>query len=232
MEQNINKTNFPAVGLFMLCHCIFHFAVAKFVAASDFDYLEVFQHVLREGDGIRIQLLSHVQRSGLLEHASLPVVRSSAAHTYHAETRIALDLLASARHPGDTPDAIIVACTQALESLKEWAKIVDGNPREWSHFFHWPCAVSPTFILALKERQPVATLIFVHWCAIMHQAPKIWFLDGWARRTAFAAMAELPTTPRDLLRWPMIVFDDGSTRKIRLSLTLRTDASVEKVVSP
>ncbi|KAI3326414.1 hypothetical protein HD806DRAFT_406373 [Xylariaceae sp. AK1471] len=225
MERDVNMINWPSVGLFIICHLMFHFGIAKSVAASEFDYLEIFQHVLRGSNETRNQIVVHLRRTGLfLGDTHVPVSRYLATRpTYNAETRRALKLLASARHPECTSDVTIAACNQALELLKEWAIAVDGHPSDWTQIFHWPCAVSPTFVSMLRERQSVATLIFIHWCAIMHHAPKAWFLDGWAQRTAFAAMAKLPATDYGLLRWPMMVFDQGAVRRGRLCLTMRAD---------
>jgi hypothetical protein len=212
IEHNMNDTNWPSVTLFTVCHLLFNFAITKYVAADNFDYLEVFKRVLRSTGDTQKQIVWHVRRAGLLEPSYVPArgdldaAAAAALLTYNAETRTALELLALAKHPKGAPIVTVMACTQALESLTEWAIAADGYPRDWTQFFYWPCVVPPAFVLALEKKQPIATLIFIHWCAIMHRAPKAWFLDGWARRTAFAAMAEVPATNRDLLKWPMTVF--------------------------
>ncbi|TGJ88192.1 hypothetical protein E0Z10_g591 [Xylaria hypoxylon] len=208
IERDVNSKNWPSIILFTLCNLMFHFAASQSTAPSDFDYLEIFQRVLRGTGAIRKQLLMQVFTSGLVRQGR--VCSGGTVSSHNIETHRALHLLTSATHPDGTPEATIAACSEALELLKKWVFMVDGYPKYWAHLFYWPCAVSQTFVLTLGERQPVATLIFIHWCAIMQRAPEAWFLDGWARRTAFAAMAAIPPTiDYDLLRWPMAVLDPG-----------------------
>ncbi|KAI0433722.1 hypothetical protein F5Y09DRAFT_297982 [Xylaria sp. FL1042] len=243
IERDVNNTNWPSILLVTLCNLMFHFAAAQFTPPADFDYLEIFQHVLRGTGGIRMQILEHLFTIGFLKKApsaALPILAQykpnpsavssnpmalplpAPAHTPldDAEAHAALARLAAeVRHPTDTPPATVAACAEALALLRKWAVVVDGAPRKWAHFFYWPCAVSQTFVEALTTRQPVATLIFVYWCAVMRRAPDTWFLDGWARRTAFAAMAAVaPALGEEgdyggyyyyeLLRWPMKVFNE------------------------
>ncbi|KAI3335551.1 hypothetical protein F4824DRAFT_500778 [Ustulina deusta] len=208
VERAVTDANWPSILLFTLCNLMFNFAAAAhFAAPPHFDYLEVFQRVLRGTGGVRTQLLRRLLRLGIIlgETPSPPLP----APRLDAETEAALERLASARHPAAAaPPATVAACAEALALLRRWARVVGGRPTQWAHFFHWPCAVSPAFVAALAERQPVATLIFVHWCAVMRRAPDVWFLDGWARRTAFAAVAAIAPAADycDLLRWPMSVF--------------------------
>ncbi|KAI1275597.1 hypothetical protein F5Y07DRAFT_409215 [Xylaria sp. FL0933] len=207
IEREVNSTNWPSILLVTLCNLMFYFAAAQFTAPEDFDYLEIFQHVLRGTGGVRKQILEHLISIGFLKE--MP-----------AEAHAALALLASsARHPADTPPETVAACAEALALLRRWAAAIRCAPRKWAHFFYWPCAVSPAFVDALTARQPVATLIFVHWCAVMRRAPDTWFLDGWARRTAVAAMTVVVAASSavedydgnsyyELLRWPMEVFSN------------------------
>ncbi|KAF2966427.1 hypothetical protein GQX73_g7156 [Xylaria multiplex] len=208
VEREVNSNNWPSILLFILCNLMFYFGVSRSTAPRDFDYLEIFQCVLRGTGTIRKELLIRVFMTGLIgeNRAHYSYIASPQA----IKTQGALTLLTSASHPNNTPDATIAACNEALVLLKGWVVTVDGCPKNWAHFFYWPCAVSEAFVLVLGERQPIAILIFIHWCAVMHHAPETWFLDGWARRTALAAMTAIPPTiDYDLLRWPMAVFNSG-----------------------
>ncbi|KAI0816183.1 hypothetical protein GGR55DRAFT_625778, partial [Xylaria sp. FL0064] len=248
IEREVNSTNWPSILLVTLCNLMFYFAAAQFTPPEDFDYLEIFQHVLRGTGGVRKQILEHLISIGFLKEtplsspfhfllqyrlhppnaassdsAALPPPSPLPSPPYdddEAEAHAALALLASsARHPADTPASTVAACAEALALLQKWAVAIRCAPRKWAHFFYWPCAVSPAFVDALTARQPVATLIFVHWCAVMRRAPDTWFLDGWARRTAVAAMTVVVASSAvedydvccsyyELLRWPMEVFND------------------------
>ena len=210
----VDSRNWPSILLFTLCNPMFNFAAVRFTPATDFDYLEIFRHVLRGTGGLRTNLLQHLFKIGFLKDSQPFFLQSSSDFpnnaTYYAveETQAALARLTKARHPQDTPTEVVIACDEALALLRTWVFFVGGYPRSWAHLFFWPCAVSPVFVLALEDRRPVATLIFIHWCAVMQRIPDAWFLDGWARRTALAAVTVVApdTTNSELLRWPMSVF--------------------------
>ncbi|KAI1369981.1 hypothetical protein F5Y08DRAFT_6633 [Xylaria arbuscula] len=216
----VDSDNWPSILLFTLCNLMFNFAAVRFTPAADFDYLEIFQHVLRGTGGLRTNLLQHLLKIGFLKDSQAFVLHNSSDpnnnnhhNTYDmAQTQAALARLGyEAQHPQDTPIEVVTACDEALALLRTWVFFVGGYPCRWAHLFFWPCAVSPVFVRALEDRQPVATLVFVYWCAVMQRVPNVWFLDGWARRTALAAMTvvALEMTNSELLRWPMSVFGSG-----------------------
>ncbi|KAI0810049.1 hypothetical protein GGR55DRAFT_679278 [Xylaria sp. FL0064] len=96
------------------------------------------------------------------------------------------------------------ACAQAIESLQQWVVLVSGKPRTWAHYVWWPADVPAEFVDLLKNKSPVALLVFVYWCAVLGRANHQWFLNGWVSKAGGVAMAEMgPGWWEQGLDWPL-----------------------------
>ncbi|KAI8632048.1 hypothetical protein F5Y19DRAFT_383734 [Xylariaceae sp. FL1651] len=198
-EQYINESNWLSILMFGVGHIMFNFAAAQAAPIRDFDCLEIFRVLrgtARVGDQIGV-FLEGSELSRLLE-SRRSVVKLSADD----DALWAMDQIDFAEHPEGTPKLIRRSCDHALERLKWWFHVVDGCPQFWKQFIIWPASVTEGFVAALTEKQPVALLIYIYWCAIMHRAPKRWYAYGWHRRVAFAVMSELGSGYESLLVWP------------------------------
>ena len=87
-----------------------------------------------------------------------------------------------------------VAYQQAISALKNWLSWTEGRPLTWIHFIWWPAAITPEYMTLLSENDDGTLLIFIHWCAIMKNAPQRWYLLGWAQTVGAAAFHRI--------RWP------------------------------
>lgn len=95
-------------------------------------------------------------------------------------------------------------CAQAITVLRFWFSIMAAKlPTTWLLLVWWPAGVSPEFLLLLKNKDPMALIIFCHWCAGMHRIPAKWYLDGWARRMLKAMMDLLGSEWNFALQWPV-----------------------------
>lgn len=95
------------------------------------------------------------------------------------------------------------ACNQAITVLRFWYSIMAANlPTTWLLLLWWPAGVSPEFIQLLKERDPMALIIFCHWCAGMNTLPTIWYIDGWAKRMLGSMLKLLGPKWAFATRWP------------------------------
>ncbi|KAJ8120275.1 hypothetical protein ONZ43_g2974 [Nemania bipapillata] len=96
------------------------------------------------------------------------------------------------------------ACAQAIDSLQRWVVLVSGKPRTWAHYVWWPADVPTKFIDLVNEKNPVALLVFVYWCAVLDRADRKWFWNGWASKAGGVAMAEMgPGWWDQGLEWPL-----------------------------
>lgn len=82
-------------------------------------------------------------------------------------------------------------CARAIDSLQQWVVLVSGKPRTWLHYVWWPADVPADFIDLINEKNPVALLVFVYWCAVLGRANQRWFLKGWVSKAGGVAMAEM-----------------------------------------
>ncbi|KAI1170710.1 hypothetical protein F4777DRAFT_568292 [Nemania sp. FL0916] len=95
-------------------------------------------------------------------------------------------------------------CARAISSLQRWVVLVSGKPRSWAHYVWWPADVPTEFIDLVNEKNPVALLVFVYWCAVLGRADQQWFLNGWASKAGGVAMAEMgPGWWDQGLDWPL-----------------------------
>ncbi|MCJ1332432.1 hypothetical protein MMC10_009125 [Thelotrema lepadinum] len=95
---------------------------------------------------------------------------------------------------------------QSIQALRQWIVMARGHPEIWLDIIWWPMHICPEYIDLLAQRQPVALVIFLHWCAVMVNAPKTWFLDGWAENLARQAFSSIEAQWQPYVSWPSHVF--------------------------
>ncbi|KAI3320115.1 hypothetical protein HD806DRAFT_507743 [Xylariaceae sp. AK1471] len=211
-EYDVNENNWVPILMYGVGHIMFTFAAAQCVPDRDFEYLEIF-HVLRSTAMIGDQIGVFLEKSELGE--MLEYRRGIAELFVDDDSLRAIERLSSAVHPKGTLEPTRIDCDHARDKLRCWVQIVNGCPRFWKQFSMWPASVSDGFVRALTEKQPVALLIYVYWCAIMYREPRRWYTDGWHRRVAFAAMSKLGSEHDGLLEWPVMAL--SSTYKVDTS---------------
>lgn len=201
-ERGVHEGNWLSILMFGVGHIMFNFAAAQFMPDCDFDFLSIF-HILRGtaeiGDQIGV-LLERSKLHSIIERRR----RGMDALSSPDGITEALDRLSLIEHPEGTFETTRTHCEHAIETLKWWVRFVDGAPRTWKHFILWPASVTDGFVTALKERQPVALLIYTYWCVVMQRAPKRWYANGWHQRVAAAAMSKIGPEYRALLEWPRL----------------------------
>ncbi|KAF2873705.1 hypothetical protein BDV95DRAFT_488986 [Massariosphaeria phaeospora] len=77
---------------------------------------------------------------------------------------------------------------------------IDG--REIRFLFSWPLHIRPIFFTWLRQRNPGALVILMHYAVVLHAAePMYWFMNGWACRIMETAEAVDPSW-QPALQWP------------------------------
>ncbi|KAI0835055.1 hypothetical protein F5Y06DRAFT_143145 [Hypoxylon sp. FL0890] len=201
-QVQVNEANWMAILMFGIGVIVFQFADALKASDEEDSYLQVL-YVLRNSYDLGSEVAPYLLASPLmrftgpqLSQLKLPLD----SFIWNAVCR-----LDSLDYPKDTTDTIRCACLHSAATLKEWVVMVDGHPRNWRHFVKWPATISMQYISALSRRHPVALVVFVYWCSIMHRSPKRWYTIGWAGRAANAAMKHLGGEWDDLLEFPRIM---------------------------
>ncbi|KAI1734651.1 hypothetical protein F4680DRAFT_462223 [Xylaria scruposa] len=204
-ERGIHERNWLPILMFGVGHIMFNFATAQFMPDRDFDLLGIF-HVLRGtaeiGDQIGVFLEKSKLRS-ILEDRRREIDKVSAPD----DITQAIDRLSQAEHPESTSETTRTHCDHAVATLKWWARFVHGTPANWKHFILWPASVTDGFVTALREKQPVALLIYVYWCVVMHGAPTRWYANGWHQRVTLAAISYIGPEYHTLLEWPSLILN-------------------------
>jgi hypothetical protein len=179
------------------------------VSNDNYDYLQTL-HVLRSSGNIAVEVGTFLLRS---QFYSFCLSRQDLVpFSLDSETRQAVASLESLPYPPDTSARTRDACQSAIQALQEWIVECNGHPRTWRDFIAWPQAVVEEYLSLLREQHPVALVIFAHWCAIMHRAPRRWFMDRWAAR-AFSSLTEfLGAEWDDAMRWPKAQIQREPTR--------------------
>ncbi|KAI0168878.1 hypothetical protein GGR52DRAFT_574104 [Hypoxylon sp. FL1284] len=230
-QAEVNDANWFATLMFGLGVIIFQFATVLKVSDGSEDYLEML-HVLRSSCSLATEIGPFVQTSPImfLTGRYLRWLNSHLDET----TWNAVCGLDSLEYPADTTDETRSACLQSITALKEWAVRVDGYPGTWRQYIEWPAIVSKQYLDALSSRHPVALVVFVYWCSIMHRSPKRWFMVGWANRAADAAMRHLGKEWDAVLEFPRatLASEPTSVKTFALGLDHFVNLNISPSISP
>ncbi|KAH8196933.1 hypothetical protein TruAng_008890 [Truncatella angustata] len=203
--HTVTEQNWLAFLLFGVLVVIFQLAIAQADPDVAQGHMEVFQ-VLRSTSKIAQTVTPYFRRSPLKKFVDDRHILYQPIMDKEVWRRVSgLDGIGLAEDTLEDAEA----CRQAIAHLKAWVQETDGHPRSWAHFFRWPGAVSDHFTNMLFGGHQRALVIFVYWCAIMHQSPKRWFMDGWASRSAHLAIDLMSTADDHLLEWPRSVLSSG-----------------------
>ncbi|KAI0203084.1 hypothetical protein F4808DRAFT_418985 [Astrocystis sublimbata] len=206
-EHDVHEGNWLPILMFGVGHIMFSFAVAQSAQNGNFDYLDVFQ-VLRGTASIGDQIGMFLEKSELNDILARRRCWATPPSAID-EMLKAIGQLSTAGHPEGTLTATQKSCDHALAKLIWWVRLVNGVPQTWKHFILWPASVMDGFAAALTDKQPVALLIYLYWCAVMNRAPRRWYLDGWHARIAVAVISNLGSDHDRFLQWPRLALDLG-----------------------
>ncbi|KAI2470215.1 hypothetical protein F4781DRAFT_186488 [Annulohypoxylon bovei var. microspora] len=187
-QVEVNEANWLAILMFGIGVIVFQFVSALKASDGEDTYIELV-YVLRNSFELAKELGPYLHASPLMQFTG-PHLSRLRLHLDDL-TWNAVCCLDTLEHPVDTTDETRSACLQSIIALKEWVIKTDGYPRNWLHYISWPATVSGQYLSSLSHRHPVALVVFVYWCSIMHRSPKRWYMVGWANRAAGAAMKHL-----------------------------------------
>ncbi|OTA97583.1 hypothetical protein M434DRAFT_391772 [Hypoxylon sp. CO27-5] len=225
-SARVTDANWLAILIFGIGIIIFHFCIALSSSDQDFDFIDMF-YILRESSKVGRQVGPYFLNSRL---GSLLKRRYTADGLADDEILTAIGHLEAVIYLKEQSlDTGFLYC-QTVESLKSWVIMVEGCPQTWRDFIHFPEMVSEVYLQSLQRKNPLALLIFIYWCAIMHQAPHRWFMGKWARRAADSAMSYLGPEWTAALEWPRTVLGSPAPSYSNSPLRAR-DHYLELVVS-
>jgi len=69
--------------------------------------------------------------------------------------------------------------------------------------FAWLYRVSDEFVQSLQDREPIALVIFAHFCVLLHDMSLHWWLPGWVDHLMSEIYACLSGEHKMWIRWPI-----------------------------
>ncbi|RJE25842.1 hypothetical protein PHISCL_01818 [Aspergillus sclerotialis] len=126
--------------------------------------------------------------------------------------RSALEQLREANRVCGTQDAThdTVSYGQVIDNLSEELSAVHGGFNSISVAGRWAIRVKPNYMESLRERRPLALVILVYYCVLLHYLRQNWCLDEWGARTSKAIWDLLDDQWRPLALWAMVeIFGQG-----------------------
>ncbi|KAI1134261.1 hypothetical protein F5Y05DRAFT_406681 [Hypoxylon sp. FL0543] len=157
-QVQVNEGNWMAILVFGIGVIVFQFADALRASDEADGYLQVL-YVLRNSCELGSEVAPYLLASPIMRFTGPQL--SQLKFPLNELIWDAICGLDSLDYPKDTADTIRCACLHSIAALKEWVTAIDGHPRNWRHFIHWPAAVSAQYLSALSHKHPVALVVFV-----------------------------------------------------------------------
>lgn len=206
----VTQASWVAVLAFYINTLVFQFATQARCADSSFDLTETFKilgssHAIEQiaGDFLRkTPLWQLILKRTLMEglrvdfelQANLQILSNMIGH------------LAGTDPSNDIQDRQAAILQQSCNSLCDWVRICNGNPKRWHHYTHWPAIVHPEFLDLLRIGNDLASLLMIHWCAVMYRSPQP-SVATWAQRSGYHTLGRILDRQswQEILAWPLQV---------------------------
>ncbi|KAF2113608.1 hypothetical protein BDV96DRAFT_647863 [Lophiotrema nucula] len=205
---NIVEDNWIAVISFGVMMIIFEFAVQQSCPEPHFDLLHSLL-VLRNFMKVDNEVAPYLHKTKMWpliqkrNAAFMPPADNQLQTSFRNMANLIAQLLKNGVPNAETN-------RQAFWELREWSYGCNEFPRNWRHYCEWPASVSDAFMQLFAEEDDVAMLITIHWCSVLYQSPKRWYITRWAQRAALYLISKLKGDCSDLLVWPLsVVLDNG-----------------------
>ncbi|KAE8147987.1 hypothetical protein BDV25DRAFT_159198 [Aspergillus avenaceus] len=84
--------------------------------------------------------------------------------------------------------------TRTIDRLEKLFSQLDSKYETISGSFNWVCDVPAAYIDLLQEHDPLALVILAHYCVVLHQLRKRWWISSWGRLVLDAVVETLSPT--------------------------------------
>ncbi|OAL43113.1 hypothetical protein IQ07DRAFT_637272 [Pyrenochaeta sp. DS3sAY3a] len=204
----VTSENWIAVVAFHVSMLVFQFATQSDCTDADFNLVNTMR-VLRSSDVLEAEAKPFFQESKLWEL----IVSRETPETYEFDSTLRTNLQALAGVIAESVDATSNDADdderaeinrQACCELRNWVLSCNAHPKRWDVYCHWPGRVTPEFFDLLDDKDDLALLLVIHWCAVLYRSPKP-SVTKWANRAARFAMDSLQDRSKweNLLVWPL-----------------------------
>ncbi|KAJ9284662.1 hypothetical protein DTO021C3_7789 [Paecilomyces variotii] len=98
--------------------------------------------------------------------------------------------------------------TDAIQHLRDCFEVVSVSPGEWLPSLRWANLVSSQYVETIREKRPMALVILVHFCLLVHHSPERWWMRGWNETIVNETMQLLDESWRPHLLWAVESMSD------------------------
>ncbi|KAK3214530.1 hypothetical protein GRF29_19g432516 [Pseudopithomyces chartarum] len=175
---------------------------------SLFDYVEAFQ-ILRASRAVNEALGGWLRASEMYPMMAQRTILTKLKGMGDCGMNGALLVLEDAVEQKVSSSNSLDYMSLAMQSLKDWVKSCDGQPRRWHHFIYWPSSLPERYVEAVRQDENLALVLFLYWLAILRMAPPRWFMERWIIRAAHHIKGKLFFEWDELTAWPISIINMG-----------------------
>jgi hypothetical protein len=99
------------------------------------------------------------------------------------------------------------ALEKTLENLRHCFRLTNLSRHDAGIAIAWSAMCTPEFLLSLRERSPIALIVFAHFAILLHGIDWTWWARGRGRHLACAVKETLPVEWQHLARFPLNMID-------------------------
>lgn len=181
MIPKITQRNWAVFFAFASSIIICQLAMQTNCPDSLFDYVEAFQ-ILRASRAVNEALGGWLRASEMYPMMAQRTILTKLKGMGDCGMNGALLVLEDAVEQKVSSSNSLDYMSLAMQSLKDWVKSCDGQPRRWHHFIYWPSSLPERYVEAVRQDENLALVLFLYWLAILRLAPPRWFMERWIIR--------------------------------------------------
>lgn len=152
-----------------------------------------------------VQQVIHTASSSLWDGSFMPLLQVDGYTPYLPDgAQQAMDRLRETNCACRNPAHDTFAYGQVIDKLAEELGAVHGGVDSITAACRWAIRLNPKYMDDLREHRPLALVILVYYCVLLHYLKQNWCLDGWGKRVAGAIWALLDDEWRPLAHWAMV----------------------------
>lgn len=106
-----------------------------------------------------------------------------------------------AEHPGDLVGERTHIYLERLDALRKVSRARTVLEHD-QQVFAWPVTSDPPYIDLVRQGDPMAIALFIHWAACFRCLDHLWWAKGWSYRLVKDASSLLDESWFDILTWP------------------------------
>jgi hypothetical protein len=168
--------------------------------ASPLDELIGVFMLIRKMINFSTPLIDGVQKSELGGLFMVEEVQTSLSNSSQLAITALHEMLNAAYPPRHENNQVF---TDAIDRLEQLLSKLDGAVEMVSRSFIWVCEVPAAFIDLLRGHNPLALIILAHYCVVLHQLRKRWWISSWGERVLDVIVRTLSPAWKPSVAWAL-----------------------------